>query len=85
MKLHQRAVHTVAVGLAVAALAACGNDNNTMTPQFKSTIVLSDGSVSAPHTDANLKNGWGSRSIRPGRYAYRITTRRSQLSMTAMA
>ncbi|WNC94758.1 TIGR03118 family protein [Paraburkholderia sp. FT54] len=64
MKLHQRAVHTVALGLTVATLAACGgNDNNsnnsTMAPQFKSTILVSDGSVSAPHTDANLKNGWG--------------------------
>jgi uncharacterized protein (TIGR03118 family) len=51
--------------LTVAALAACGgNDNvsngsNAMTPQFKSTILVSDGSIGAAHTDANLKNGWG--------------------------
>jgi uncharacterized protein (TIGR03118 family) len=68
MKFHQQVLRTAAIGLAVAALAACGgNDHNdntsatttTMAAQFKSTILVSDGSVSAPNTDANLKNGWG--------------------------
>src|SRR5262249_4445138 len=42
-------------------LAACGgSDNNTpMQTQFKMSVVVSDGAVSAPHTDPNLKNGWG--------------------------
>ncbi len=30
-----------------------------MATRFKSTILVSDGAVAAPHTDANLKNAWG--------------------------
>ena len=48
-------------------LAACGgsDDNNNNTPPastagtFKETVLVSDGSVAAPHVDPNLKNGWG--------------------------
>jgi uncharacterized protein (TIGR03118 family) len=66
MKLRQKAVHVAMVCLTSTLIAACGgnshnnNNNNAMTtPQFKSTILVSDGSVAAPNTDANLKNGWG--------------------------
>jgi uncharacterized protein (TIGR03118 family) len=56
-----------ALSAAVAAsLAACGGgDDSTPAPQpqqltgFKPTVVVSDGSISAANTDANLKNGWG--------------------------
>lgn len=56
-----------ALSAAVAAsLTACGGgDDSTPAQQpkqltgFKSTVVVSDGSATAAHTDANLKNGWG--------------------------
>jgi uncharacterized protein (TIGR03118 family) len=52
-------------GATVLGVVACGGGSGNMnsgipTPgQFKAAILVSDGSVSAPHTDPNLKNGWG--------------------------
>lgn len=63
MKLHKEILRSAAIGLAAAALEAYGgNDNNNAPPaiaaQFKSKILVSDGSLGAPDTDADLKNGW---------------------------
>jgi uncharacterized protein (TIGR03118 family) len=59
---------------AALGLVACGggnSDNSNTTPpaasaptaptptMFKTTILVSDGSVAATHTDPNLENGWG--------------------------
>jgi uncharacterized protein (TIGR03118 family) len=60
----------LATALSLAAstalgLAACGgNSDNNSSPAltagtFKASILVSDGSVAAPHIDPNLKNGWG--------------------------
>jgi uncharacterized protein (TIGR03118 family) len=55
-------------GVAAFGLIACGGgSNNNMstsmsTPaasSFKATILVSDGSTSAAHTDPNLQNSWG--------------------------
>ena len=65
MKLHQWTVRAVAASLVAATLAACGghdhhdDHNHGMAPQFRLTILASDGSVASPNIDANLKNGWG--------------------------
>lgn len=57
------AVSLVAV---TAGLVSCGgsdhNNSDNMhvnATRFKATIVVSDGAITAPHTDANLKNAWG--------------------------
>ncbi|HEY1867134.1 MAG TPA: hypothetical protein VGG70_02490, partial [Candidatus Cybelea sp.] len=64
--MRKLATELTIVGAAAFGLVACGgsgNSNNNMpTPtssSFKSTILVSDGSVSAPHVDPNLQNGWG--------------------------
>ena len=62
--MHKLATAFSLAGAATLALAACGgNSNNNMpTPTagtFKSTVLVSDGSVAAPHVDPNLQNGWG--------------------------
>lgn len=46
---------------ALTGLASCGgSDNNMPAPtRFKMSILVSDGAIAAPHTDPNLKNGWG--------------------------
>ena len=49
----------VLTALAALSLASCGGSDHPMATQFKSTILVSDGAVAAPHTDANLKNAWG--------------------------
>ncbi|MBN3754863.1 TIGR03118 family protein [Paraburkholderia sp. Tr-20389] len=56
-----------ACGAALATLVSCGggsgsNNTGSSTPtpsSFTATALVSDGAVSAPHTDPNLKNGWG--------------------------
>jgi uncharacterized protein (TIGR03118 family) len=63
-------MRTPASALSIAAvaafgLAACGGSSDSNAPPassagtFKETVLVSDGSVAAPHTDPNLKNGWG--------------------------
>ncbi len=64
MKRQKKLTLSVLLGVAVATLAACGgsDSNSNNAPNvgaFKSTVLVSDGSTSAPHTDANLQNGWG--------------------------
>jgi uncharacterized protein (TIGR03118 family) len=64
MKLRQKAVQVAMACLTSTVIAACGgsdhnNNSNAMTPEFKSTILVSDGSVGAPNIDPDLKNGWG--------------------------
>jgi uncharacterized protein (TIGR03118 family) len=57
----------VACGAALATLVSCGggggsssNSSGTSSPSsFTATALVSDGAVSAPHADPNLKNGWG--------------------------
>ncbi|ALL66654.1 TIGR03118 family protein [Paraburkholderia caribensis MBA4] len=54
-----------ACGAALATLVSCGGgsgSNNMGTPapsSFTAAALVSDGAVSAPHTDPNLKNAWG--------------------------
>ena len=60
--LWSRVLACAAVVLTLTGLASCGggsNDNMPVQTRFKMSIVVSDGAVSAPHTDPNLKNGWG--------------------------
>lgn len=50
--------------LAAASLAACGGDGGDDTPpppttSYAARILTSDGSVTAPDTNPDLKNGWG--------------------------
>src|SRR6266404_5009525 len=57
----------VACGAAIATLVSCGggsssNNSNPPVPiqsSFTVKALVSDGVVSAAHTDANLKNPWG--------------------------
>ncbi|MFM0402223.1 TIGR03118 family protein [Paraburkholderia aspalathi] len=45
---------------ALTSLVACGGSSGSINSQsFTSSVLVSDGAVSAPHTDPNLKNGWG--------------------------
>ncbi|CAE6831394.1 TIGR03118 family protein [Paraburkholderia nemoris] len=45
---------------ALTSLVACGGSSGSINSQsFTSTVLVSDGAVSAPHTDPNLKNAWG--------------------------
>ena len=55
-------------GAAIATLVSCGgggsssNGSGTTAPpssSFTATTLVSDGAVSAAHTDPHLKNGWG--------------------------
>jgi uncharacterized protein (TIGR03118 family) len=68
MTLHQWTVRAVAASWVAAILAACGghdhhddhnHHNHEMAPQFRLTILASDGSVAASNIDSNLKNDWG--------------------------
>ncbi|SAK74441.1 hypothetical protein AWB77_03327 [Caballeronia fortuita] len=57
-----RLIACAAALVALAALVSCGGGSGDDMPaptRFKMSIVVSDGAVSAPHTDTNLKNGWG--------------------------
>ena len=50
----------VVSGAALTALVACGGSSSSISSQsFTSTMLVSDGAVTAMHTDPNLKNGWG--------------------------
>jgi uncharacterized protein (TIGR03118 family) len=40
-------------------VVACNGDSLTAPPQYKTTVLVSDGSVPAAHVDPNLKNPWG--------------------------
>ncbi|MDR5764387.1 MULTISPECIES: TIGR03118 family protein [unclassified Caballeronia] len=60
--LLRRLVVCAAAVVSLAGIASCGggsDDNMPTATRFKMSIVVSDGAVSAPHTDPNLKNGWG--------------------------
>jgi uncharacterized protein (TIGR03118 family) len=62
--MHRFATVFSLAGAATLALAACGGNSNNNMPTatagtFKSTILVSDGSVAAPHVDPNLQNSWG--------------------------
>ncbi|SFU22948.1 TIGR03118 family protein [Paraburkholderia aspalathi] len=65
MKLRQKTFIAWSFAACTATLTACGGSSDNSTPPapvtgpFKATVLVSDGSVSAPNTDANLKNGWG--------------------------
>jgi uncharacterized protein (TIGR03118 family) len=58
MKSVLKVLSIIAGGAAFAALVACGG-GSVHVQSFKATTLVSDGAVSAPHTDANLKNAWG--------------------------
>lgn len=51
----------IASGAALTGLVACGGSSGSISMQqsFTSTMLVSDGSIAAAHTDANLKNAWG--------------------------
>jgi uncharacterized protein (TIGR03118 family) len=65
MKSLLSVVSVVACGAAIATLVSCGgsssanNSNPPVQSSFTVTALVSDGAVSAAHTDANLKNPWG--------------------------
>ncbi|WOD16199.1 TIGR03118 family protein [Paraburkholderia kirstenboschensis] len=65
MKSLLAAFTVVACGAAIATLVSCGgssNSNSSAPPaqsSFTATALVSDGAVSAAHTDVNLKNAWG--------------------------
>src|SRR3954470_6327958 len=65
MKSLLAAFTVVACGAAIATLASCGgsSSSNSSGPpsqsSFTATALVSDGAVSAAHTDPNLKNAWG--------------------------
>lgn len=59
-----RTLGTVALGVAAGMLTACGGgggsgNSNLSDPPYTSTVLVSDGSSPAAHTDPNLQNGWG--------------------------
>ena len=58
----------VACGAAIATLVSCGGGSGSssssasppiQSSSFTATALVSDGAVSAAHTDVNLKNPWG--------------------------
>ncbi|MFL9910202.1 TIGR03118 family protein [Paraburkholderia sp. RL17-337-BIB-A] len=60
MKSVLKVLGGVVSGAALTALVACGGGSGSITAQsFTTTTLVSDGAVSAPHTDVNLKNAWG--------------------------
>ncbi|MFL9902195.1 TIGR03118 family protein [Paraburkholderia fungorum] len=60
MKSVLKVLGGVVSGAALTGLVACGGGSGSITAQsFTATTLVSDGAVSAPHTDANLKNAWG--------------------------
>lgn len=58
MRTYGTALAITMIG-ALALVACGGGGGSTPTPSFKSTTLVSDGSVAAAHTDPNLQNGWG--------------------------
>ncbi len=73
MIFNRKAILVALAGIAAITLAACGGTDDGAPPAaaapaqpstpaaatFKTTVLVSDGSASAPNTDANLRNGWG--------------------------
>lgn len=66
MKSLLDAFRFITCSAAIATLVSCGgggsssNNSGTSSPSsFTAMALVSDGAVSAPHTDPNLKNGWG--------------------------
>ncbi|MFM0157572.1 TIGR03118 family protein [Paraburkholderia sediminicola] len=60
MKSVLKVLSVVVGGVALTGLVACGGGSGSISAQsFTATALVSDGAVAAPHTDANLKNGWG--------------------------
>ncbi|MFM0204837.1 TIGR03118 family protein [Paraburkholderia fungorum] len=59
MKSVLKALGGVVTGMALTGLVACGGGGSINSQSFITTALVSDGAVSAPHTDANLKNAWG--------------------------
>ncbi|CAL8474968.1 TIGR03118 family protein [Caballeronia sp. S22] len=61
--LWSRFIVCAAAVVTLTGIASCGggssSDNMPAATRFKMSIVVSDGAVPAPHTDPNLKNGWG--------------------------
>jgi uncharacterized protein (TIGR03118 family) len=59
MKSVLNVLSIVVGGAALASLVACGGSNSISVQPYVATTLVSDGAIAAPHTDANLKNGWG--------------------------
>jgi len=65
MKSFLAAFAALACGAAIATLVSCGgssgssNSGPSVQSSFTATALVSDGALSAPHTDPNLKNAWG--------------------------
>jgi uncharacterized protein (TIGR03118 family) len=60
MKSVLTVLSAVVSGVALTGLVACGGGSGSINTQsFTATTLVSDGAVSAPHTDPNLKNAWG--------------------------
>ncbi|CAN7676130.1 TIGR03118 family protein [Paraburkholderia sp. 22099] len=60
MKSVLKVLGAVMGAAALTSLVACGGSSGSLNAQsFTSTVLVSDGAVAAPHTDANLKNAWG--------------------------
>lgn len=60
MKSVLTVLSAVVSAAALTSLVACGGSSGSINSQsFTSTVLVSDGAVSAPHTDPNLKNAWG--------------------------
>ncbi|NKJ47286.1 TIGR03118 family protein [Burkholderia sp. SG-MS1] len=60
MKSVLKVLSAVVGGAALTSLVACGGSSDSLSTQsFVSTMLVSDGSVAAAHTDSNLKNAWG--------------------------
>ncbi|CAE6722575.1 TIGR03118 family protein [Paraburkholderia haematera] len=60
MKSVLNVLSAMAGGVALMSLVACGGGSGSITAQsYAASALVSDGAVSAPHTDANLKKPWG--------------------------
>ncbi|AXL49490.1 NHL repeat family protein [Paraburkholderia caffeinilytica] len=60
MKSVLKVLSAAAGGVALIGLVACGGGSGSINTQsYTSSTLVSDGAVTAPHTDPNLKNGWG--------------------------
>jgi uncharacterized protein (TIGR03118 family) len=59
MKRIRLALSAVMSVMLVVGVVACNGDSLTAPPQYKTTVLVSDGSVPAAHVDPNLKNPWG--------------------------
>lgn len=60
MKFMLGVLRSMGGGAALVAIAACGGSDHGFNPtRLTETALVSDGAVSAAHTDANLQNSWG--------------------------